>query len=266
MTSTPPKTAPPPSLRALLVDDEPLARDELGFMLEQCESVEVVAEAEDATGALAQLDASERAEAAINVVFADLRMGGPDGIALADAVRARFPGIPVVIVSAHDEGALRAFDVDVVDYLLKPVRLERLRGALAKVRQALPAASTSGPAAADSEDEPFERLAVRRRGSYVVLDLDDVIFFETRDELVWAVTADDRFSIDLTLSKLEGQLGSELFFRSHRGALVRLSSIRAIEPRGSGVYELVMEHPEALRVSLSREKARLLRERIPFTG
>ena len=114
--------------------------------------------------------------------------------------------------------------------------------------------------------EHLSRLAVRRRGSYVVVDLDDVIFFETRDELVWAVTADDRFSLDLTLTKLEEELGGDRFFRSHRGALVRIDRIAAIKPKGSGVYELVMDHPEDLRVTLSRDKAKLLRERIPFTG
>src|SRR5690606_2109315 len=116
------------TLRALVVDDEPLARDELRFLLEQCGGVEVTAEARGATEALALCEQSPP-----DVVFLDLRMPGPDGLALAQALRDRHPRAAVVMVSAHDDAALRAFDAEVVDYLLKPVRLERLRATLARI-------------------------------------------------------------------------------------------------------------------------------------
>jgi DNA-binding LytR/AlgR family response regulator len=251
-----------PTVRALVVDDEPLARDELIFLLDQCEGVHVVGQAEDAPDALRQLDAARP-----DVVFVDLRMPGPDGIAVTEAIKARQPDIAVVIVSAHDDAAVRAFDARALDYLLKPVRLERLRATLSRLREALPTApAESRSGAAHADREPLTRLAVRRRGAYVIVDVADILFFETRDELVWGVTADDRYALDLTLSRLEEQLDPDLYFRSHRGALVRLDRIRSIEPRGQGVFELVMEHPEALRVALARDRTRHLRERIPFAG
>jgi DNA-binding LytR/AlgR family response regulator len=253
--------SPARAVRALVVDDEPLARDELIFLLEQCDGVEVVGQAEDAPDALRQLDAARP-----DVVFVDLRMPGPDGIALTEAIKARQPDIAVVIVSAHDDAAVRAFDARALDYLLKPVRLERLRATLSRLREALPAPTESGSGVTATDREPLTRLAVRRRGAYVIVDIADILFFETRDELVWGVTADDRYALDLTLSRLEEQLDPELYFRSHRGALVRLDRIRSIEPKGQGVFELVMEHPEALRVALARDRTRLLRERIPFAG
>ena len=76
------------------------------------------------------------------------------------------------------------------------------------------------------------------------LELGDVIYFEVKDELVWAVTADDRFAIDKTLATLEGELDPEAFFRSHRGFIVRYDRIRAIEPTGAGTYQLLLDHPE----------------------
>ena len=99
-----------------------------------------------------------------------------------------------------------------------------------------------------------------------MVDIQDVVYFEMRDELVWAVTQGDRFALDLTLSAVERRVPRGLFFRSHRGALVRLDRILKIQPSGPGSFELVLDHPEAPRVPLARERARTLRELIPVAG
>jgi two-component system, LytTR family, response regulator AlgR len=239
-------------LRAVVVDDEPAGRDELVFLLGQCEGVEVVGEAVDAPSALQVC-----AEMVPDAAFVDLRMPGPDGIALAEALHQRHPTLPIVIVSAHDDGAIRAFEAQVLDYLVKPVRLERLKSAVERVRQKRPAGS---------DDAPLSRLAVRRRGAYHVVDIEDVVYFEMRDELVWAVTGDDRYALDLTLATVERRVPKGRFFRSHRSAIVCLDRIRTIEPSGPGTFELIMDHPDEPRVPLARERARMLRELIPFTG
>lgn len=239
------------SIRAIVVDDEPLARDELRFMLGQCNDIEVVGEARNAPEAQTLCEEEQP-----DVAFLDLRMPGPDGVALAETLMASHPDLRVVIVSAHDEGALRAFEARVADYLLKPVRLDRLRQAVERVR---------GDAASSSQ-ERLDRIAVRRKDAYVVLELDRVVYFEVKDELVWAVTEEDRFAIDKTLAVLEEQLDPEAFFRSHRGFIVRYDRIRAIEPTGAGTFQLLLDHPEEPKVPLARERAKKLRERIPFSG
>ena len=241
------------SIRAIVVDDEPLARDELRFMLGQCEDIEVVGEARNAPEAQSLCD-----EEVPDVAFLDLRMPGPDGVALAETLMSNHPDLRVVIVSAHDEGALRAFDARVADYLLKPVRLDRLRQAVERVR-----GEQGSPS---SRPERLDRLAVRRKDAYVVLELDQVIYFEVKDELVWAVTQEDRFAIDKTLANLEQELDPEAFFRSHRGFIVRYDRIRAIEPTGAGTFQLLLNHPDDPKVPLARERAKKLRERIPFSG
>ncbi len=237
-------------LRAMVVDDEPLARDELRFLLGEC-GVEVVAEASNASEALGRAE-----DCAPDVAFVDLRMPGPDGIALAEALSGRVPRTKVIVVSAHDE-ALRAFEARVLDYLLKPVRLERLRQTLDRIRVE--------PVGKPAADAPLSRLAVRRKGAFVVVDVADVVYFEVRDELVWAVTRSDRFALDLTLTVLERRL-PDGFFRSHRGVLVRLDTILEIEPSGAGTFELLLDHPESPRVPLARDRARSLRELIPVAG
>ncbi len=251
------------TLRAIVVDDEPLARDELVFLLGEAGGVEVVGTAKNTAEALTLAERETP-----DVAFVDLRMPGPDGLALAEALLRRRPELAVVVVSAHDDAAIRAFEARVLDYLLKPVRLARLQKTLERVRDAAQRPPSNPPPAPARKpgEAPLTRLAVRRRGAYVVLDLADVVYFEMKDELVWAVTASDRFALDLTLAAVEQAVDESVFFRSHRGVLVRLDRIEAIEPGGAGTYELVLAHPEKPRVPLARERARLLRERIPFTG
>jgi len=261
-------------LRAILVDDEPLARDELAFLLSELGDIEVVGQAGDAQEAIKLADREEP-----QLAFVDLRMPGPDGIALAQALKRRHPNLQVIVVSAHDDAALRAFEAQVLDYVLKPVRLERLRSAIDRARMNISATADTGrmslppPPPRGSQVPPpgarethLERLAVRRGGVYMVLELSEVIYFEMKDELVWAVTASDRVALDLTMTTLEQRLPEGAFFRSHRGALVRIDKIKAMEPAGAGTYELVMDHPDAPRVPLARERARLLKEIIPFAG
>ncbi len=256
MTNTTTRAAGPHPLRAMVVDDEPLARDELVFSLQEL-GVEIVAEASTSSAALARFG-----EARPDVVFVDLRMPGPDGLTLAEALRARAPSLPIVVVSAHDDGALRGFEVGVTDYVLKPARLERLRRTLERVEAMERGAHEEPPRESEA---PLTRLAVRRRNAYVVVDVEDVVYFEMKDELAWAVTKDDRFALDLTLSAIEGRL-PDAFFRSHRGYLVRVDRIVAIEPSGVGTFDLVLDHPAHPRIPLARERARLLRERIPIAG
>lgn len=237
-------------LRAIIVDDEPLARDELAFLLSRCQSVEVVGEAQSATEARRLCD-----ETRPELAFLDLRMPGLDGFALADALRQEHPDLDIVIVSAHDDGAIRGFDARVADYLLKPVRLERLQRTLDRVAEMRPCPPSKSK---------LQGFAVRRKGGYVVVDLREVVYFEARDELVWAVTSEGRFEIDWTLASLAEELDEAMFFQSHRSCIVRLDRIRRIEPTGARRFRLVLDHPDDPVLPLSRDRVRLLRRRIPF--
>lgn len=235
----------------MVVDDEPLARDELTFLLQQCDGIEVVGEAGFA------LEAEQLCDNSLpHVAFIDLRMPGLDGLALAELLRNKHPELAVVIVSANDDGALRGFEAQVSDYLLKPVGLERLRLALERV-------SAAGPRSIRSRRR-LERFAVRRKSRYVVVEVRDVVYFEARGEFVWAVTEKDRFAIDRTLTNLADQLDNKVFFQSHRGCIVRIDRIRTIEPAGARTFRLLLAHPDAPKVPLARDRASKLRERIPF--
>jgi len=238
-------------LRAIVVDDEPLARDELTFLLRQCDEIEVVGEAGFALEAERLCDDEQP-----HVAFLDLRMPGFDGLALAELLQNKHPELAVVIVSAHGDGALRGFEAQVTDYLLKPVRLERLRQAL----EHLSAARTDPILGSRG----LERFAVRRKNWYVVVEVRDVVYFEARGEFVWAVTEVDRFAVDRTLTNLADQLDKRVFFQSHRSCIVRIDRIRTIEPAGARSFRLHLDHPDEPKVPLARDRSSKLRERIPF--
>jgi len=238
------------ALRVIVVDDEAPARDELTFLLQQCKEVEVVGEAGFAVEAERLCETQQP-----QVAFIDLRMPGLNGLALAEILRKTCPDLEIVIVSAHDEGAIAGFDARITDYLLKPVRLDRLRRTLERVTARLHLLAGA---------ERLERFAVRRRGSYVVVEVRDVVYFESKGELVWAVTERDRFALDRTLTTLADELDEKAYFQCHRSCIVRIDRIRTIEPAGARSYRLLLDHPDEPKVPLARDRSAKLRERIPF--
>lgn len=206
-------------LQVLIVDDEPLARARLRTLLADCHdpAVEVVAEAGNAPGAM---DALRRTPC--ELVLLDVRMPGADGLALAQALR----GLPrepaVVFVTAHAEHAVQAFDLEAVDYLTKPVRLERLQVALQKV-QRLRDGQRNGEVGGR-----VETLVIQDRGRTELVPLSEVIYFKAELKYVTVRTASRSYILDASLSELE-ERHAEKFLRIHRNALVARRAVRALE-------------------------------------
>jgi len=247
-------------MKALVVDDERPAREELVWLLGQCEGVEVVGQAPTAEAAL-ELIHTVQAE----VVFLDIDMPGIGGMRLAETLREDPDEAPaVVFVTAYENHAVDAFGVDAVDYLLKPVRLERLQRALERVR-----ARNGHPSEATIERpaKPLSRISVEQRGVYHVISLEDVVFFESEDGIVVVQTAaEERFITDFSLKFLEANLDPETFFRCHRSYIVRLDAIESIAPWGAGTYRLVLDREADLGVPLARSRANDLKSLIPWSA
>jgi two-component system LytT family response regulator len=229
------------ALRVIVVDDEPLARARLRRLLADAPEVEVVAECSDGEAARRAI-----ADQPADLVLLDIEMPGSGGFGLLDAVGAAMPA--VVFVTAHAEHAVRAFDVRAVDYLLKPVRAERLAEALARVRSR----RTAAPPALT------ERLAIRDGGRVSFVALDDVELVCAAGNYVELRAGNRTFLMRETLSGLEQRLDPERFLRIHRRTIVRLDRVVAIEPAGaSGEYVLSLR--SGARVSSGRShRGRLL--------
>jgi two-component system, LytTR family, response regulator AlgR len=206
------------SLQVLVVDDEPLARSRLKTLLGDCTSP-AVALAGEAANAAQAMDMIRRM--AVDAVLLDIHMPGADGLALAQAMRSLPQPPAIVFVTAHAEHAVTAFELEALDYLTKPVRLERLQAALQKVERL---ALSRGVA---SEGQP-EVLLIQDRGRTERVPLTEVLYFKAELKYITVRTAARSYILDASLSELE-ERHAAYFLRVHRNALVARRAVRALE-------------------------------------
>jgi len=249
-------------LRILIVDDEPLARSRARRLLRELGGTVVVGEAGSADEARAAL-----ADHAVDVVLLDIAMPGEDGLTL---LRSLDPRPAVVFVTAYDRYAVRAFEENAVDYLLKPFRPERLAKALERARVDIARPDDlsrrlqlllAGLAHRGDPDH-LERFTVRVGARQLILKADEVLWFGAEDKLVFAATAETRHYVNFTLDELERRLDPRRFARVHRGAIVNLDYAAALRPGFAGTYRLQLKDPHRTEVPVSRARARGLRARL----
>ena len=256
----------PPPLRVLLVDDEQLARDELCYQLEQRSDVEVVAQACNGLEALEAIESHEP-----ELVFLDVQMPGLTGFEVARRLLDREPSrLALVFVTAFDQHAIEAFEVNAVDYLLKPVDAGRLEQALARARRRL-----AQQPAAILVHEQFERLfksmagrqirrdqvAIRASGRFLLVQAEEIIYASLVDESIKIVTGQVSGTANYrTLDELQARLDPDVFWRVHRSHLVNINKIKEIVPWFSRNYILRMKDAKATEIPVSRSQTKRLRE------
>jgi two-component system, LytTR family, response regulator AlgR len=213
-------------LKVLIVDDEDLARLRMRSLLADCASpaAEVAGEAGSAAEALHWLAGNQA-----DLVLLDINMPGLDGLQLAERLRASTPAPKIVFVTAHAAHALKAFEIDAVDYLTKPVRRARLQEALVRVSQRLDRAVAAAPA---GKPEPAEQpvLVVSDRGRVQRVPVADILYLKAELKYVTLRTPDHAYVLDDSLSDLEQRLGDAML-RIHRNALVARTAITKLERR-----------------------------------
>ena len=242
-------------LKLLLVDDEALARARLRTLLGDCTAPAsvVAAEAGDAAQAMSALQRQ-----AFDAVLLDIHMPGADGLSLAGQIAALPQAPAVVFVTAHAGHAVQAFELDAVDYLTKPVRLERLRQALQKVERAMQAGQAQAPEKMD------EMLLIQDRGRTERLPLAEVLYFKAELKYITVRTVRRSYILDGSLNDLEARHGGR-FMRIHRNALVARGALRTLErhvdpEEGEGWAVRLHGLDEALAVS--RRQLAAVREAI----
>jgi len=249
-------------LRVLIVDDEPLARSRARRLLEEVGGAVVVGEAGSADEAREQLR-----KGGADLLLLDIQMPGEDGFALLRSLDER-PA--VVFVTAFDHYAVRAFEENAVDYLLKPFRKERLAEALARARHDLARPEELsrrlslllGALGGTQDSQHLERLTVRIGQRQLILKSDEIFWFGAEDKLVFAATENDRHYVNFTLDQLEQRLDPKRFARVHRSAIVNLDRAAALRPGFAGTYRLQLKDPARTEVPVSRMRARTLRARL----
>ena len=250
-------------LRAIVVDDEQLARQELCFLLQQLGGVEVVAQAGNGVDALTVIE-----EYQPDLVMLDVQMPGLTGFEVARRVLEAGLESQMVFVTAFDQYAIDAFEVNAVDYLLKPVEPGRLATAVERVRKRM-AAERAAPAPdfeqllqmLGDRQGRREQLAIRVEDRFLLVHADEVVHASVEDDQIRVVTNSlSGTSNYRTLDELQARLDPAIFWRVHRSHLVNINKIKEIVPWFSRNYILKMRDGKGTEIPVSRSQTKRLRE------
>ncbi|BBD06845.1 LytR/AlgR family response regulator transcription factor [Desulfovibrio ferrophilus] len=253
-------------IRVLIVDDEPPARDELAYLLSEFSDIEVVAQAGSAREACEQVMAHGP-----DLVFLDIEMPGGSGFDVVATTLDMEDAPLIIFATAFDQYAIRAFEENAVDYLLKPVTEDRLSKSLARAREALSAREPRDKARASLEQllagvgtPQFSRIPVERNGRIALLKPDEVVFCASESRKLMIHTTNEAWPCHgiCTMDALEQRLGSGSFFRAGRGVLVNLERIREFSPWFNGKYNLVLDDAEGTELAVSRGRVQYFKERL----
>ncbi|MFQ5790911.1 MAG: LytR/AlgR family response regulator transcription factor [Acidobacteriota bacterium] len=250
-------------MRALVVDDEQLARDELCFLLESFPDIEVVGQAANGLEAVAMVEKLQP-----ELIFLDIQMPGLDGFQVVRQLVKRGDPPRIVFVTAYDQYAIRAFEVNAIDYLLKPVEKARLVEALSRARRQF---TDTQPLMHQIErilgtlekQSPLERLVVKVGERYMLVSSKDIIYATVADGVVsiatdkWTGTSNLR-----TLEELATSLDPALFWRVHRSYIVNMQRIKEVIPWFNRTIQLKMADKSETEIPVSRSQTRRLKEHL----
>jgi two-component system response regulator LytT len=263
------------ALRAVLVDDEQLARDELGFLLGQVGGVEVIGQAVNGVEALTTIGRLQP-----DVVFLDVQMPGLTGFEVARRMIDTSAASHIIFVTAYDQHAIEAFEVNAVDYILKPVDPARLDVAVQRARRLVaferaPATGVAGAGASGITTAQLEkivelvaerkshreRLALKVGERFLLVQAEDIVFASLADDVITVVAGRHIGASNYrTLDELQERLDPAVFWRVHRSHLVNINKIKEIVPWFHRNYILRMKDEKATEIPVSRTQTRRLRE------
>jgi two-component system LytT family response regulator/two-component system response regulator LytT len=251
--------------QALVVDDEQLARQELCFLLDQLGGVEVLGQAGNGLEAVDLIT-----QLRPDLVFLDVQMPGLSGFEVARELLNRRVPSQIVFVTAFDRYAVEGFEVNAVDYLLKPVEPARLKQAVDRARERI-AAQRGGSLASQDLERLVQMLAERQaRREQVAIKVGERFLLVQADEIIFASVVDEQITVATgtaagtssyrTLDELQARLDPNVFWRVHRSHLVNINKIKEIVPWFSRNYILKMKDAKATEIPVSRSQTKRMRE------
>lgn len=243
-------------LKALIVEDEYLAREELAYLIGEHSRIEIAASVEDGLEAFKFLQENE-----VDVVFLDINIPSIDGLLLAKNLHKTQQPPRIVFVTAYKEFAADAFEVEAFDYILKPYNEQRIAHLLQKLEAAC-AAPAAPPSPAAPEAQPAAARAVNlvKGESIIVTPCEDVYYAEADEKLTYVYTAHDRFVMSMTLSEFVSRLPAESFFRCHRSYCVNIHKIREIAPWFNSTYLIKLYDLKDAEIPVSRSNIKAFRQ------
>ncbi|MDE1468107.1 LytR/AlgR family response regulator transcription factor [Aurantiacibacter sp. D1-12] len=238
----------PPTLRTLIVDDEPLAIERMQVLCAEMPQLTVVGTANDGESALRLAE-----KLSPDLLLLDMTMPGMDGLQVAKAAKDQDTNPAVIFVTAHENFAVEAFDLEAIDYVLKPVASDRLERA---IERALNRRGESGEA--EDDDQWLSEFWVPHRSELLRIEAAEVFRIDAERDYVRLHVGDTSYLLLQTIAGLEEKLDPEKFIRIHRSTILRRDFIRGLKHEGLGVWCAELEDGEELRIGrtyLKRVKA-----------
>jgi two-component system, LytTR family, response regulator LytT len=249
------------TISTLLVDDEPLAREELAFLLKDFPEIDVI---DTATNGLEAVEMVENLEP--DLVFLDVQMPGLDGLGVIRRLQEKGVTLPYFVVStAYDQYAVEAFKLEAMDYVLKPVEKERLAVSIERARRIIEARQTKEAKTAESAPAPRPslqrtKLLVRSNNRNLILDAHEMIYATIDDGLITIVATNvEGHSNYRTIEELQSNLDPSTFWRVHRSFLVNINRIREVIPWFKSSFQLRMDDKKQTEIPVSRIQTKRLR-------
>jgi len=247
------------TITAVLVDDEPLACEELNYLLKEFPDVEVVATGKNGLEAVRLVEDLEP-----DLVFLDVQMPGLDGLGVIQKLREKNVPLPhFILATAYDQYALEAFRWEALDYLLKPVEKERLEVSIERARKAIAEKSKTAeaaPAPALKAGPQRTKLLVKSNNRNFIVDAQEVIYATIDDGLITVVATNvEGESNYRTIEELQSNLDGDTFWRVHRSFLVNIHRIKEVIPWFKSSFQLRMDDKRHTEIPVSRVQTKRLR-------
>jgi two-component system LytT family response regulator/two-component system response regulator LytT len=248
------------TISTLIVDDEPLAREELAFLLRDFPEIEILDTAANGLEAVKMIENLEP-----DLVFLDVQMPGLDGLGVIQKLQEKRIPLPYfVLATAFDQYAVEAFRLDATDYLLKPVEKERLALTIERAAKIVEAKQTAEAKAAETQaprpSVQRTKLLVRSGQRNLVVDANEVIYATIDDGLITVVTTHLEGQLNYrTIEELQSNLDPDIFWRVHRSFLVNINRIREVVPWFKSSFQLKMDDKKQTEIPVSRIQTKRLR-------
>lgn len=246
--------------KAFIVDDEPLARDELAFLLKRSKQVEIAGEGDSIESSLSQIQKLQ-----IDVIFLDIQLANESGLDLAEKIMDLDPRPEIVFATAYDEYALKAFELQAIDYIMKPFDEIRVLQTVEKLEKVLKGKENRDSSSLDKRlpsSKRNDKLAVTIDERIVLIPVHEIVYIGTIEGRTVIVTDKQRYQVNEPLITYERKLHQRSIVRVHRGYLVNLDKIVEIQPWFHSTYNLIMKDGE--KIPVSRTFTKELKEHFGF--
>lgn len=238
-------------MKAIIVEDEELARQELAYLIETHSGIDIAAQFEDGLDALKYLQGET-----VDVIFLDINIPSIDGVLLAQNI-SRFSVKPyIVFITAYKEHAAEAFEIEAFDYILKPYSEVRIKAMLHKLEGAF---ATRGRHGEEERNPVSDKVNLWKNEKIIVVNADDIYYASAQEKSTSVMTKGEEYSMALSISDFYNRLPEDRFFRCHRSYIVNLSKIKEIIPWFNNTY-LLRLHDLEFEVPVSRSKVKEFRQ------